>query len=823
MSNLASLSFVFASLLVAQTEPANRWSKAAPGPVGDRTGAMLIATEDPRRMYLVGPGKEPSAKDGSFVQAFDPVAKTWTDIAGPPAGTKGIDLYYQTAYDPDTKTIYCLSGGSVLYAFDIEKKSWKTFPAAAELDGLAWHTMACDPAKHRLVVVGADKKADNLGWSRTVVFDIPTATWKRFDAVDAETLKRHKELVATKEAVIDLVGRIRLAWYRDPAGVGTDAERMAILTRFLRTAPMPTIRANDFHIGGMLGNLRDMKLLDALRSARELLAEIESRADDDYPVPCSRRNSPLVYDPVHHVFVLFGGDHEDYLMNDTWVLDLDGKGWRRVGRNPSPSPRAGHALVALPGSGKIALYEGYVQSNGTDYGSGPSRPIDPVQLWVFDAGSDLWELAGTWPLSSKGERTSPPAVGRFYGYAADKFSPPALAADKTDTLVLATVKETWTLHVGNVVADLDLHEKVGSSPNARLRRTGPFAAAYCEVPDKSDTGIDDLPENRWVKLPPSPRNPAAGCRQRDWSTSAWDSDREQILLWGGGHCVRSSTSILHYSPTSGRMVEGYDADEPYGGNGGGGFDSSLLGRPWVSVHNCKHYAYDPKCKLLVSGRGYLYDPERMDWLRQERLTLPYHFEWGATVVAGSKHGAVAWAKKKAGDEVAGLWLFDREKGWTDLQAIGKLFVPWCDSHGMVYDSKRDRMIFSGVGGGYGKKSDGSLLAFDFATKKLTRLTPDNAELGQTTCAREQAYAEHADWMLIGEQVRTGDPKTGPHLTRIYDCAKNKMFLLDAGPAADGHESGWMYDARRKLVYAFSTRGDAWALRLEPKTAKLIER
>jgi hypothetical protein len=78
-------------------------------------------------------------------------------------------------------------------------------------------------------------------------------------------------------------------------------------------------------------------------------------------------------------------------------------------------------------------------------------------------------------------------------------------------------------------------------------------------------------------------------------------------------------------------------------------------------------------------------------------------------------------------------------------------------------------------------------------------------------------------MLIGELAHVGDSKTSPRYTRIYDCARNKMFVLDAGPAPDGHEAGWMYDARRKLVYAFTTRGEAWALRLEPKTAKLEER
>jgi len=165
------------------------------------------------------------------------------------------------------------------------------------------------------------------------------------------------------------------------------------------------------------------------------------------------------------------------------------------------------------------------------------------------------------------------------------------------------------------------------------------------------------------------------------------------------------------------------------------------------------------------------------------------------VLAASKHGVVAWARKKSGED-AGLWLFDRQKGWIDLEPRGKLFVPYCDSHGMVYDSKRDRMIFNGVGGAYSKKSNGTLLAFDFSTKALSLLTSENADLGRTGCAREQAYVEHADWMLIGELLRQGDLKTGKSYTRIYDCAKNKMFLLDAGPVPDSYSAGWMYDAKR---------------------------
>jgi len=824
----ASLTVLFlsAGILRAGDTAANgpTWVKIDDGATGTRDGSMLLHAPDLKQLLLVGPGK------GPFVQAFEPATKGWREVAAAGPTKDAIHPYYQTTYDPGTKTIYCLSAGAVLYAFHTGDKTWKTFPPAPELEGLSWQALACDPAGKRLVVVGADKKTDHLGWLRTVVLDLASGTWSRLDVTDERLEKDHKDLVAATEALIDLSGRIRLAWYRDPKGVGTDAELHALRERCSALKKLPPLGPLADELDRLAALLATKKTLDALKSTRTLQRKVEEAAEAQYPVPCSRRNAPLVFDPQHQVFVLFGGDHEDYLLNDTWVLDLNRKTWKRARPEVSPSPRAGHALIYLPGCKKVALYEGYVQSNSTDYAARPWATVNPLQLWLYDVTAERWDLAGTWPLPGKEEATGPRPVGHFDGYASQWFSPPALAADGSDTLFLVAhasgdkrPSATWSLRFDPTKTDAAGRQKLGTSANQRLYRPGLFRAEFCEVDEASkEPELDRLPENQWVKLPASPRNTCRGCRGRDWGTSVWDSDRDQILLWGGGHCVRSASTVTHYSPVSGRMVEGFDADEPYGANGGGGFDSSLLNRPWVSVHNYKHYAYDTKSRLLVAARGYLYDPERMDWLRLEPLSLPYRFEWGSTAMAASRHGVVTWARKKTGDD-GGLWLFERDKGWTDLESKGKLFVPYCDSHGLVYDSKRDRMVFSGVGGGYNKTSNGTLLSFNFATHALELLTPENVELARTGCARELAYVEHADWILIGDHLRRGDPKTGKRYTRVYDCSRNKMFLLDAGPAPDGYSVGWMYDAKRKLVYAFTTGGEAWALRIAPATAKLLEK
>ena len=91
-----------------------------------------------------------------------------------------------------------------------------------------------------------------------------------------------------------------------------------------------------------------------------------------------------------------------------------------------------------------------------------------------------------------------------------------------------------------------------------------------------------------------------------------------------------------------------------------------------------------------------------------------------------------------------------------------------------------------------------------------------------------AYVEHADWVLIGDMYGRGNEKNGKIYTRVYDCRQNQMLLLDAGGFADAdniksisYSSGWMYDSKRELVYVFTYRGEAWVLKINPKTVRLL--
>ncbi len=819
----------------------NAWKRIAAGvPVWRNGGALVFVPGKKQSLFLGGPLANPKKKSSAYIHALDSSSLEWNAYGD---NRPGIDIYplYRAAYSPADNRIYCLSqlqagagherGGRYLLAegqlhsLGVDTKTWKTHAPEPLLKNMDWHTMALDSANGQLVVVGADKQPDNVGWSRTVVYDIESGKWRLLQPPKASVVEEHQALVAAKEALVELIGRTRLAWYRDPKGVGTETELTALGKRSTALSRMPGMARFKDRLESYDKLISARKTLHALKFARELQQKIELHADAQYPVPPSRQNSPIVYDRKNRVFVLFGGDHQDYLTNDTWALDLK-KGWRRTSPDKAPSPRAGHALAYLPRSGKLLLYGGYLQSSDVN----PARPtlkaVTPHQAWLYDVATSRWDLLLKW-TSRTGGANAPQCYGSVYDYRA-KYSAPLLAVDDNDSVYLATKDATWKLTADPARCDKANREKLAVFPNQRLYRTGIFRAAYCEVADPpAPTNLSSLPVNKFVKLPDPPKNVCFFSRSRVWSTAVWDPDRDQILMWGGGHCVRSESSPIHYSPISGRMVEGYDAQESY--SKAGYYGATTMNRPWVGGHSWNKYAYDAANKLMMTDAGYRYDPSRMDWLRSGPAKPPY-VPAQNTYLEGSRHGVVAWVG--TGTATSGLWLFGAKGEWTELvKPGGTISPPATDFTGMVYDSKRDRMLL--VENKRKQNSKGNLTAFYFEDRRVEKLKPANVGLGNTRRNREMVYVEHADWVLFGEPYIVGKPKVGQNIKeekstklylRAYDCAGNRWLRLDISGFPTGHlaSQGWMYDAKRRLVYvANSNRWGVWALRLDPKTVKIL--
>jgi Galactose oxidase, central domain len=816
-----------------------KWTPASNEGVGSRTEHFLFYSPLLKKAVLLG-GRR--AKGTACAMTFDPAAGSWSVLsaARPKLGKRQmVSSGDAGAVDPQGRRAWFLVGKK-LYCFDIEKQTWTDLGSDPLLATLTARKMAFDPVKKTLIVVGSERDLAAAGWMGALSYDAGTRKWSRLVFGTAGERRAHAERRTALAALAAVVGNIRHAWYRDPKGAGTEAERNAVSARLAALTKLPgmgKLAGAADGVGKLVGAKR---LLEALRAARTLYRRLEEATEAASPVPPARRNSPLVMDSRNKVMVLFGGDHDDYTTNDTWVLDLAKRRWRRAQPKLAPGPRAGHGLVYLPECGKIALFDGYRHNSTRGYRAHQAGLLPQRELWLYDVEADEWKLATSWPLTDK---TLPRRAGvrglGFFGYGSD-YRAMAIAADGKDKLIFVGASgklhskqgrygknyhnATWVLAVDAGKVDAAGTAKLGVKPNTRFGRKSISLAAYCEDPAPArPAGLDALKPNVWTLLARPPRVPYNSQRRCPYGTAAWNPDGDELLHWGGGHCATSTSVVSHWSPASNRMVSAYDHDEPYGSNGGGPGAYSLMGRPWVDTHAYQAYGYDPKNKvmLLLKGRStFLYDPARMAWLPR-KVKNPFDGHCYTGHIIPTPHGAVAWAGTTGymGRSGRGLWLFDGQ-AWKNIAKPGTAPVANVDSSASCYDSGRDRVLLFPNRG----KAVGPIKSYSFKTGKLETVTPENPELVPKLRGAEVVYVEHCNWMVV---LYTQKDKAGRACHPVYDCKANKWRLLYAGSLSvgkgrtqgvEGRGRGMVYDARRKLVYVMTEQGDAYALKVDPKTA-----
>jgi hypothetical protein len=256
--------------------------------------------------------------------------------------------------------------------------------------------------------------------------------------------------------------------------------------------------------------------------------ELAAEALDAEPPP--RALSPLVFDARSGLIVLFGGDHLDYLTNDTWVFDPVRWKWEQRQPAGAPPPRANHRLTAA-GDGSVQLEGGYVYTSSTDYCGAQYQDCDDG-AWSYDVAANAWSGPG-------------------------QLEP----------------------------------------PDTRVYRTGPFHPDFFlqgERPDAAATAaaLRDLPVNAWVEQKP-PWRPEL---DRVWGTAVLDAERDQILIFNGGHSSHGGTDVLHYHLGTNRWELPFPVEFPLGqlySNTSYPEGFNLNRRPWVTGHTYQSYGLDP--------------------------------------------------------------------------------------------------------------------------------------------------------------------------------------------------------------------------------------
>lgn len=494
------------------------------------------------------------------------------------------------------------------------------------------------------------------------------------------------------------------------------------------------------------------------------IARLHSESQDLWNIyPPPRALAAIAYDPMSKLYVMFGGDHLDYLMNDTWVFDMGTKKWSQRLPKSAPPSRANHKLIAI-GDGTITLKGGYTYSNNTDYMGGPYIDIADGD-WVYDVAKNEW----------KGEGKGVPTCTRVY-------------------------------------------RKGPFHPNYFVQDPKPDAKAFAKW-------LDELPVNEWKKTNP-PHLPQMN-RDWGTAVLDPDHDMILRWAGGHSAHGGTDVLHFHLStnrwelpfPVELPLGQTYaNTEYPDGYN--------FNRRPWITGHTYQNYAYDAQSKLMVfTGRpkySYFYDPVKGDWTgdRFRKLAgMDYANCFYTLTLTPTPHGLVCWTSEGK--------LFYNEQltiGWTEVRTNGdKLPNAVVDNSTLAYDTKRDRLLFFVKG--YGDKTgySGEIHELDWKSLKVRKLAPEGMkEAAAVPYLCQIRYDPQNDLMLVGGTLPPDAAKF--RRTPAYDCAKNRwveMKITGDDPSGKNGRNvslGLMYDAKRKLWWAVDARSQVFVLKLDAAKA-----
>ena len=430
---------------------------------------------------------------------------------------------------------------------------------------------------------------------------------------------------------------------------------------------------------------------DAFKILWNAQVALEQAAESLDAEPAPRALSPIAYDAKTKRFVLFGGDHLDYMTNDTWVFDPAKQRWEQRHPKTAPPPRANHTLTAT-GDGKVRLSGGFTHNNTDIWYMGPLYQLRDDGDWVYDVAANTW-------TSLAGQR--------------------GVAPDQREYRTMACFLPQGFIEAGG----------------------RPDAAA-------NEAKLKALPPNTWVVMDP-PLKPRVN---RDWGSACIDPDRDVLLRWSGGHCAHGGSDVPMYHFATNRWELSFPVEFCLGqcySNTSYPTGFNFNRRPWVSGHTYKCFDYDPVAKLMVfvghNPWSYLFDPAVADWIGRTRKPggMSYDSSFYTLTCCQTPAGIYCWT---AGGEV---FTFDaKTREWQPLKLTGdRLPGSAVDHCGMGYDSKRDRLICFPTA--YGQPFTGQAYAVDRKSGAVERLDPSGMARAKAIPAllRELAYLPAADLLV----------------------------------------------------------------------------
>ncbi len=772
--------------------------------------------------------------------------------------------YHQYAYDPEGKRVVLYCRNKTM-AYDPKTRKWTDTGAGAFSKGSAmhWGSMCYDPVNKEIVSIGGSSFEPG-GTPGTWAFKCAASKWEKLKTGSDALRKLNVDARTVMREAWDLLSALRNRFYmtEDTAeakaklgergkalttsldkllaalkGAKVDENEKAGLKR--ATDKVTAVLAAVKGLQSKFDSKVDSPILAAMQKVHMQLDAAEHNLDFE---PAARAMSQMAYDAKNKVIVLFGGSGLDRQYADTWVYHCAKRHWEQRWPKKSPSPRAGHALLWLPRSKTVWLGGGYTLYSGRSYMYGDAYWHLPWEAWTYDAKSNEWKCIFHVPL---------PKIGR--GYGPGFRNPPrgwpwgspkniwTMTAGKDDTVLFLRrigrrgPRDLWAMKADVSKASAALAAKHGVPPETltfrgdevqpRVNRASYDPGFYDRVgkPDRTATEAlyKKLPANQWIHI-----NPPKGVDMCGWGTSAWDSDREQWLFWGGGHSEYKGTNVFHYATRTGLWSASCRPELPLEWSGGFlvRIETSFRDRPHIPVHAYQTYAYDPPSGTVLFAKWshlYVYELTKREFdPKPYKLPFPNKGVMRISLETTPK-GVIAW--NQAGE----LWRYEK-KAWKKLPYNGpKLGAPWCDGTGLVYDPERDCLWISG-------DTKRGIVKYDIKSGTCVKLDVKFPKaVGKWPLWREPLVIPGTNLIMPMQNYKAPD---GKYKNLAVDVVEKKYYWIDMPYLSKGKPfkgrrgrpapnfrvtSAMHWDARRKLVWIHNPIS-FWVLKFDKNSAKMEE-
>ncbi|MHC4917250.1 MAG: kelch repeat-containing protein, partial [Planctomycetota bacterium] len=541
----------------------NRWVRVGDAEIGPRSNYGMVWSAKLKRFVIWGGGIGLYPKGGPF--PFDvlsaapgtsqwrnefPEGKNWGPEVGkcdPPVwagyrfsmtdkdGNCRPHMRHAYAYSQ-----YCVDAkGEGMWAilqnhtvrYDFGKRTWEDFgneagPGVGTDGTLKWGALCYDPVNKEVVQFGGAHGSAQLEGGTTWLYSPAQKIWRKLESQVRPLEDLGVKVEKLRLDVKSLAAALRNRFCRSElsANARTDLRKMAAGFAAGIEALQAEVRKKEAGVEGLQMKAQLKACMTDLQKAADQVAALGEvsvpgikaagaaertllRARDalaDQPPP--RLLAPMVYDAKAKKIVMFGGDRWDHLCAETWVYDPEAKCWSRRRPASSPSPRAGHALLYLPKSGKVVLVGGYTYTSSMSYCAGLYKPLT-AEVWCYDTMGGEWSplSVGGGPVFNSGARAAVVAVSDDDLVTAiepgHRRKKPAVWTFRPDPSAPAAAQ--------------------GVKPGATVRRGLCFDPEWFdEAPDAGADAIEaklkGLPANKWVSM-----NPPKLLQDRCWGTQVF--------------------------------------------------------------------------------------------------------------------------------------------------------------------------------------------------------------------------------------------------------------------------------------------------------------